>query len=74
MGEPNIHAAINRRIGKRLASIMEARGETRASIASALGTTEARVARVVKGSSALTAAELVIAAKALGVHISILTT
>ncbi len=73
MTTERLEAAINRTIGKRLARAIEARGETRASVASVLGTTETRVARILKGSSAMTAAELVIAARALRVPIHALT-
>lgn len=73
MTDPNVVAAINRTIGRKLARTMEARGLSRASLAGEIGITETRLARIIKGSSSLTAAELVIAARKLCVPIHALT-
>jgi transcriptional regulator with XRE-family HTH domain len=65
MPDDQVVAAINRTIGRKLARIMDARGETRASLAKTIGMSETRLARIIKGSSEMTAAELMIAARAL---------
>lgn len=72
MTDPKLVPMINKNIGKKLGKTIEARGITRADLAQATGITEARLNRVIKGSSELTAAQLVIAAKALGVPIQTL--
>lgn len=69
MTDPKVAAAINRTIGRKLAKAMEARGYSRAAFAEKIGMTEARLARVLKGSSELTAPELIIAARALCVPV-----
>lgn len=65
MTDPKILAALNKAIGARLARVMKAREMPRADLAHAMGTTEARLARILKGSSEMTAPELVLAARAL---------
>lgn len=73
MTDPKVVAAINRTIGRKLARTMEARGMIRAHLAGEIGITEARLARILKGSSEISAAELVIAARKLCVPIHALT-
>ncbi len=70
---PSSAGLIRKALGKRLKHISEARGITRAELAAALDTTDTRVARIMKGSSDVTAHELVWIAKVLDCSIDYLT-
>lgn len=65
--------AICRTVGERLSRFMAERSLSRASLAACLATSPARIARFESGKSEMTAVELVLAAKALGVTSAILT-
>lgn len=73
MTDPKTIAAINKTIGQKVKRTMEARGFTRATLSAEIGMTETRLARIIKGSSEMTAPELVIAARKLCVPIQSLT-
>lgn len=64
---------VRARIGNRLRGLSALLGIDRAALARAVGTTETRMARVMKGSSDLSAVELVALSDALGVHPSVIT-
>lgn len=64
---------INTTIGVRLAAFMASKGLTRLSLAAALDTSPHRIARFESGHSEMSAAELVLAARALGVTPGVLS-
>jgi len=64
---------INKQIGVRLAALMASRSIGRAALAYGIGCTTNKLARFENARSEMTAAELVLAAKTLGVTSSILT-
>lgn len=66
-------AEINRQIGIRLAALTASQAKGPADIAAALGVSVTRVTRIENGHSDISAAELVLAARALGVTSAILT-
>lgn len=69
---PERAAILRRAIGARIARVAQAQGASRAEIAAILDTTETRVARILKGSSDMTAAELVWLAKALECSVEVM--
>lgn len=66
-------ADLNRTIGIRLAAIMASKNISREKVAGAIDASTYRLARFENGTSEMTAAQLVLAAQALGVTSSIIT-
>lgn len=64
---------LRRVISRRIAGIVNIKGTDRAALAAAVGTSETRISRVMKESSELTAVELALAARHLGVEVGVLT-
>lgn len=64
---------MSRVIARRIAGLVNLRGDDRAKLAAAIGTTETRISRVMKGSSDLSAVELVMVARHLKVPVGVLT-
>lgn len=64
---------MRRVIARRIAGLVNLRGDDRKELAAAIGTTETRVSRVMKESSDLTAVELAMAARHLKVPVGVLT-
>lgn len=64
---------VRRVIARRLAGLVNLRGDDRKELATAIGTTETRISRVMKESSDLSAVELAMAARHLRVPVGVLT-
>lgn len=64
---------MRRVIARRIAGLVNLRGDDRAKLAAAVGMTETRIARVMKESSDLSAVELVMVARHLKVPVGALT-
>lgn len=64
---------LRRIIARRIAGLVNLRGEDRAKLAASIGTTETRISRVMKESSDLSAVELALAARHLKVPVGVLT-
>lgn len=64
---------MRRVIARRIAGLVNLRGDDRAKLAAAIGTTETRISRVMKESSDLTAVELAMVARHLRVPVGVLT-
>lgn len=64
---------MRRIIARRIAGLVNLRGDDRKELAAAIGTTETRISRVMKESSDLSAVELALAARHLKVPVGVLT-
>lgn len=64
---------VRRVISRRIAGLVNLRGDDRAALAEAIGTTETRISRVMKESSELSAVELAMVARHLNVPVGVLT-
>lgn len=64
---------LRRVIARRVAGIVNIKGIDRAALAAAVGTSETRISRVMKESSDLSAVELALVARYLGVKVGVLT-
>lgn len=64
---------LRRVIARRVAGIVNYKVIDRAALAAAVGTSETRISRVMKESSDLSAVELVLVARHLGVNVGVLT-
>ncbi len=64
---------MRRVIARRIAGLVNLRGDDRKELAAAIGTSETRISRVMKESSDLSAVELAMAARHLKVPVGVLT-
>ncbi|WP_336801753.1 helix-turn-helix domain-containing protein [Kaistia sp. MMO-174] len=70
---PDDAPEVNRMIGVRLAAFMASTGRSRDKLASGLGVSTHMIARFESGNSAMTAVQLMLAARVLGITTAVLT-